>query len=157
VYVIDNKRRKFSDASGEEDDERDTAAYSAQNTNINALDADDSSGSSSDESSDDSDDEDETAELERELEKIRRERKEEQERRERERKEAEMESAARAVMHGNPLIQHAGAEDFVVKKKWYEDTVFRNQAANEPQYKKRFVNDTVRNDFHRKFINKYVK
>jgi protein CWC15 len=108
--------------------------------------------------SDDSDDEDETAELERELEKIRRERKEEQERREQERREAEMENAARAVMHGNPLIKHGEASgDFVVKKKWYEDTVFKNQAANEPTYKKRFVNDTVRNDFHRRFINKYVK
>jgi protein CWC15 len=35
--------------------------------------------------------------------------------------------------------------------------VFRNQARNVPEQKKRFINDTIRNDFHKKFLNKYIK
>ena len=31
------------------------------------------------------------------------------------------------------------------------------QARGEGSGKKRFINDTIRNDFHRKFLNKYVK
>ena len=33
----------------------------------------------------------------------------------------------------------------------------RTQARGEGSGKKRFINDTIRNDFHRKFLNKYVK
>ena len=36
-------------------------------------------------------------------------------------------------------------------------TVGGAQARGEGPTKKRFVNDTIRNDFHRKFLNKYVK
>jgi protein CWC15 len=35
--------------------------------------------------------------------------------------------------------------------------VFKNQARDEPQLKKRFINDTIRNDFHRRFLNKYIE
>ena len=31
------------------------------------------------------------------------------------------------------------------------------QARTEPASKKTFINDTIRNDFHKKFISKYVK
>jgi protein CWC15 len=43
-----------------------------------------------------------------------------------------------------------------IKRKWNDDVVFRNQAQSEPEVKKRFVNDTIRNDFHRNFLRKYV-
>jgi protein CWC15 len=30
-------------------------------------------------------------------------------------------------------------------------------ARSEPDVRKRFVNDTIRNDFHRRFLGKYMK
>ena len=44
-----------------------------------------------------------------------------------------------------------------VKRRWNDDVVFRNQAKDEPDVKKRFINDTIRNDFHRSFLRKYVR
>jgi protein CWC15 len=45
-----------------------------------------------------------------------------------------------------------------MKRRWNDDVVFRNQAKGEPdQNKKRFINDTVRNDFHKRFLNKFVR
>ncbi len=41
--------------------------------------------------------------------------------------------------------------------RWYDDVVFKNQARDEPDQKKRFINDTTRNDFARKFLTKYIK
>ena len=34
--------------------------------------------------------------------------------------------------------------------------VFKNQAATAPKQQKRWVNDAVRSDFHRKFLSKYI-
>ena len=45
-----------------------------------------------------------------------------------------------------------------VKRRWDDDVVFRNQTAGEERkVRKRFINDTVRNDFHRRFLKKYVQ
>ena len=44
-----------------------------------------------------------------------------------------------------------------VKRRWDDDVVFKNQARTEPKKQKRFVNDTVRSDFHRRFLDRYVK
>lgn len=77
---------------------------------------------------------------------------EDQARMEHERKEA--------MLRGNPLLGGAAAAAggaMGVKRRWDDDVVFRNQARNEPEVKKRFINDTTRNDFHRKFLGKYVK
>ena len=39
-----------------------------------------------------------------------------------------------------------------------DDTVFRNQATDMGVKRDEgFVNDTIRNEFHRKFLNKYIK
>ena len=35
--------------------------------------------------------------------------------------------------------------------------VFKNQAREPKKEARRFINDTVRNDFHKKFLNKYIK
>jgi len=56
-------------------------------------------------------------------------------------------------MRGNPLLD---GSSYSLEKKWYEDTVFKNQAKTEPKEKQRFINDTVRSDFHRKFLSKYI-
>ena len=44
-----------------------------------------------------------------------------------------------------------------LKRRWDEDVVFRNQARGEPKAARRFINDTIRNDFHKRFLDKYMK
>ena len=44
-----------------------------------------------------------------------------------------------------------------VKRRWDDDVVLRKQERGEPKAQKRFVNDTIRNDFHRRFLNRYIK
>jgi len=108
----------------------------------------------SDSQDDEEDDEDETAELLRELEKIKRER-EDQARRETAKRDQE-------ILSSNPLINlssSAKSDDatFTVKRRWDDDVVFKNQAKGvETKPKKRFINDTTRSDFHRKFLDKYI-
>lgn len=41
--------------------------------------------------------------------------------------------------------------------RWDDDVVFKNQARGEMKAPKRFINDTIRNDFHRKFLHRYMK
>ncbi|KAG6503757.1 hypothetical protein ZIOFF_036081 [Zingiber officinale] len=41
--------------------------------------------------------------------------------------------------------------------RWDDDVVFKNQSRGETKAPKRFINDTIRNDFHRKFLHKYMK
>ncbi|KAI8971574.1 Pre-mRNA-splicing factor Cwf15/Cwc15 [Mycotypha africana] len=121
-------------------------------------DSDDSSGSSSSSEDDDDDDDDNAAELLATLQRIRKERAEEKERQEREaRQEAEAE-AEKEAMSGNPLL-NIGTEkrDFTVKRRWDDDVIFKNQAKGlDDKPKKRFVNDMLRSDFHRKFLHKYI-
>jgi protein CWC15 len=110
-----------------------------------------------------SDDEDDTAELLRELEKIKRERAEEKERQERIQREEEERAREAQAAAGNPLLDMPEAstgkpKDFSVKRRWDEDVIFKNQARGmDDKPKKRFINDTLRSDFHRKFMNKYVQ
>mmetsp|Transcript_30586 Transcript_30586/g.97639 ORF Transcript_30586/g.97639 Transcript_30586/m.97639 type:complete len:184 (-) Transcript_30586:341-892(-) len=121
-----------------------------------AIDADDS-GDSDDSDEDSDDDEDDTAELMAELEKIKRERAEDAARKEAEAKKAEQEEKEKELMRGNPLLPGAAGADFTVKRRWDDDVVFKNQARNEPKAERRFVNDTIRSDFHRRFMTKYMK
>merc|ERR1712124_100590 len=123
-----------------------------------SIDADDSDDEDS--SSDSSDDEDE---IRKELAKIKAERAALQRQKEQENEEANKISENERILRDNPLLwqeQNNGNEvdgDYSLEKKWYEDVVFKNQARDQPKHKKRFINDTVRNDFHCKFLNKYVQ
>ncbi|KAI6859071.1 hypothetical protein KC338_g7461 [Hortaea werneckii] len=127
------------------------------------IDADsDGSSSSESEDDDDEDEEDETAELMRELAKIKAERAE----------TAAKEAAAKAAKEesqrekdialGNPLLnsqfEEAGGE-YGVKRRWDDDVVFKNQArgTEERGKEKKFVNDLLRSDFHKRFMDKYVR
>ena len=50
-------------------------------------------------------------------------------------------------MNDNPLYQQEEEEDeigYSLKRKWYDETVFKNQAKVQKNVKKRFINDTVR-------------
>ncbi|CAD7688434.1 unnamed protein product [Nyctereutes procyonoides] len=46
-----------------------------------------------------------------------------------------------------------------VKRRWDDDVVFKNSAKGVDDQKKdkRFVNDTLRSEFHKKFMVKYIK
>lgn len=124
------------------------------------MDKDDSCSEEEDEDddSDDDSDEDDTAELMKELEKIKQERQQEQEKAEllaKEQEEREMEERA---MTGNPLLDHGnGASSSTatasVKRRWDDDVIFKNQTrgvSDKPE--KRFINDMLRSDFHRKYV-----
>jgi len=117
-------------------------------------DADDAVASASEKSDDDDDDED-TEELMRELAKIKKEREEEEERKKEETRQADERSRRDEVMKGNPLV-HGAPADVSLKRSWDDDTVFKNQARTAPKEKNRYINDAVRSDFHKKFMNKYV-
>ncbi|KAJ9551222.1 hypothetical protein OSB04_015267 [Centaurea solstitialis] len=110
----------------------------------------------SDEESDDDDDEDDTEALLAELEQIKKERAEEKLRKEREEQEEELKLKEAELIRGNPLLNNA-TTSFNVKRRWDDDVVFKNQARGETKQQKRFINDTIRSDFHRKFLQKYMK
>lgn len=46
---------------------------------------------------------------------------------------------------------------FTVQRRWNEDVVFRSDVISERSKKQRFINDTIRNDYHRKFMKRHVK
>eukprot|EP01102_Stenamoeba_stenopodia_P000669 TRINITY_DN10622_c0_g1_i1.p1 TRINITY_DN10622_c0_g1~~TRINITY_DN10622_c0_g1_i1.p1 ORF type:complete len:225 (-),score=88.80 TRINITY_DN10622_c0_g1_i1:27-701(-) len=135
-----------------------------QEKNIDADDSDSSDEDEKDEDEDkddddsdsdsDEDEEDEEAELMRELERIKREREEEALRKQREEEDRARRQQESQLLKNNPLLEETG---FVIKRKWYDDGIFKNQAKTEKNIKKRFINDTVRNDFHRKFLDKYIQ
>jgi len=125
------------------------------------LDASDDDDNSSDDD-DDSDDEDEEAALQAELAKIRQERAAVKAKEEAEAAAVEQAQMEEAALTGNPLLNSTSSSSLSssgrVKRRWNDDVVFRNQAKTEPdQNKKRFINDTVRNDFHKRFLNKFIK
>jgi len=128
------------------------------------VDADDSDDDDDDDDDDDeSDSEDDTAALLAELERIKKERAEASARREADDAERDALEKAEALASGNPLLDLKdasggdGDDAFVAKRRWDDDVVFKNQTRGEPRAKKRFVNDTIRSDFHRRFLNKYIK
>ena len=136
---------KYDDADDDDEDD---------DSDLDSSDSD----SDDDDLDSDSDDDDDEAALQLELEKIKREREEARLKVETERLDDEAAAAAEAATTGNPLLLGSSAQ---VKRKWNDDVVFRNQArdggaAAQPT-KKRFVNDTVRNDFHKRFLGKYIR
>ena len=127
------------------------------------VDADDSDDDDDDDDDDDeSDSEDDTAALLAELERIKKERADASARREADDAERDALEKAEALASGNPLLDlkdggDGGDDAFVAKRRWDDDVVFKNQTRGEPRAKKRFVNDTIRSDFHRRFLSKYIK
>uniref|UniRef100_A0A0N5AWK2 Protein CWC15 homolog n=1 Tax=Syphacia muris TaxID=451379 RepID=A0A0N5AWK2_9BILA len=110
-----------------------------------------------DEDDDDSGEED-TAELMAELARIRKERA--LEKAQRDAAEAEEQERVRTenLLHGNPLLNN-DSTDFRVKRRWDDDVVFKNCAKGLEERKKEptFINDAIRSEFHKKFMEKYIK
>ncbi|CAM6077011.1 unnamed protein product [Sphagnum tenellum] len=151
-YSDDRDRRKVSSVSGGylEGSKRDAD----ERMPVKNIDADDSDAEAKSDSDESSDDEDDTAELLAELERIKKERAEEKLRKERQHQDQEMKVKEAELVRGNPLLNPTS---FTVKRRWDDDVIFKNQARGELKTAKRFINDTIRNDFHRKFLNKYMK
>ncbi|KAK4768015.1 hypothetical protein SAY87_003156 [Trapa incisa] len=124
-----------------------------------SLDADDDSdaeeNSGVDSDDDEDEDEDDTMALMEELERIKKERAEEKLRKEKLEMEEELKAKEAELLRGNPLLNNPAS--FSVKRRWDDDVVFKNQARGESKAPKRFINDTIRSDFHRKFLQKYMK
>lgn len=118
------------------------------------LDADDPIDD--DEEEDSSDDEDDTAELLAELNKIKKERLREKAKMEQEKKIEEERIRTEIILKGNPLLNQDKPVEFKVKRRWDDDVVFKNCAKGDEK-KSQFINDTLRSEFHRKFMEKYVK
>ena len=126
------------------------------------LDKDDSCSDDDDQDddSDDDSDEDDTDELMRELEKIKQERQQEQERADQLAREKAQEELTEKALTGNPLLDSSGtsSSNGGVKRRWDDDVIFKNQARGvNDNPEKRFINDMLRSDFHRKFMSKYVR
>ncbi|XP_052860269.1 protein CWC15 homolog [Anopheles cruzii] len=121
------------------------------------LDADDPADS---ENSDSDSDEDDTAALLAELNKIKQERASEQAHRERSKQQEEEKIRMENILSGNPLLNYSSTAkaELKVKRRWDDDVVFKNCARSEPDKKaNNFINDSLRSDFHKKFMDKYIK
>ena len=126
------------------------------------------SDSDSDSDLDSDSDEEDMAELVAQLEKVRAEAKARAAREEEEAREARkaelLASAERAGglgmndgLMGGGSGGSGGSGGFAISKSFMDDTVFRNQATDMGVKRDEgFVNDTIRNSFHRKFLNKYI-
>jgi protein CWC15 len=148
---------KYDDADASDDDaDADGDGWSeAENDDLDASSSDDNDS----DDDDDSDDEDEEAALQAELAKIRAERETVKRKKEKEEAAQNEEQLEEAALLGNPLLAATSSNGSSgrLKRRWNEDVVFRNQAKGEPEVKKRFINDTVRNDFHKRFLNKFIR
>lgn len=132
------------------------------------MDADDPLEDSEASDSSDSDDEDDTAALMAELQRIKKERAAESAKREGEKRAEEERIRAENILSGNPLLSYAAGgvttapltskSDMKVKRRWDEDVVFKNCArVDDSDKNKGFINDCLRSDFHRKFMEKYIQ
>lgn len=161
-------KRKLSDvgADGSGMDAADDAEedYEAKKRRVleetKELDASsDSSPSSSESDSDDSSD-DEEATILRELAKIKAERAEAAAKAAAAQEAKDTEAREKEIAYGNPLL-NGNRQEYGVKRRWDDDVVFKNQARGQGEREKgegkRFVNDLLRSDFHRRFMDKYVR
>jgi protein CWC15 len=156
-------KAKYDDADADADDDDDDGDNSGggrdagKDDDSKESDDLDASDSDEDDSDEDSDDDDEAA-LQAELAKIRAERDTARAKVDAQAAAEEESRMEEAALLGNPLLAGGGEGDVgsgKLKRKWNDDVVFRNQAKGEPKIKKRFINDTVRNDFHKRFLNKF--
>ena len=146
AFFLHSIRSKYKDDGGDGGGEEEEEGWSD-------LDERDSDLDDSDDSDDEDDDE---AELEAELAKIRAEREALKQKEKEEAAAKEEQQLEEATLIGNPLLASDGVSGNL-KRKWNDDVVFRNQAKGEPEVKKRFINDTIRNDFHKRFLNKFIR
>ena len=148
-------------SSDEESTSRNQSKNPQQNRMANNAEDDD-------DDDDEDDDEDDTAELMAELARIKRERAAEAARLEEQKRVEEEKIRTENILRGNPLLNPASKSatqsattEFRVKRRWDDDVVFKNCAkadgASSDKRVAQFVNDSLRSDFHRRFMDKYIK
>ncbi|XP_065181171.1 protein CWC15 homolog [Sycon ciliatum] len=121
------------------------------------LDADDKDDDDTDDSDSDESDDDAT-ELLAELQKIKRERAAEAARKEEQKRVEDERIRTETILSGNPLLNLQGGGNMKVKRRWDDDVVFKNCAKDDGKNKDgTFINDTLRSEFHKKFMSKYVQ
>ena len=166
TLAIEDRKRKLGDGDGdtegqeEEDFEAKKRRVLAETKDIDA--SSDESDSDSSAASDSEDEENETATLMRELAKIKAERAETAAKAAAIQAQKDEEQREKDIALGNPLLngeRPAAGGDYGVKRRWDDDVVFKNQGRGTEQRgkEKRFVNDLLRSDFHRRFMDKYVR
>jgi protein CWC15 len=155
-------KRRLDNGSAERGDDEEEEDYEAKKRRVleenRDVDADSDSGSStSSEEESDSDDDDEQAELQRELAKIKAERAEAAAREAAEKARKDEDQKEKDIALGNPLLNKS--QDYGVKRRWDDDVVFKNQArgTEDRGKEKHFVNDLLRSDFHKRFMDRYVR
>lgn len=123
--------------------------------NPDADDANEDSDRSEDEDSDD-----DTAALLAELNKIKRERLQESAKKEAEKQQEDERIRMENILTGNPLLNYTAAApkgNAKIKRRWNDDVVFKNCARTEVDKGETFINDSLRSEFHKKFMDKYIK
>ena len=154
------RRRSGSGANGDASGEGEAAEdFAAKRRRIleetKDIDADSASSSESESDEDDSDG-DETSVLMRELAKIKAERAEAAAKEAAEKAKKDEEQRGKDIALGNPLLNK---QEYGVRRRWDDDVVFKNQArgTEERGKERKFVNDLLRSDFHKRFMDKYVR
>lgn len=113
------------------------------------------------ENSDDSDSDDDTAALLAELNKIKNERANESAKKEADKQQEDERIRMENILSGNPLLNYTAAApkggNTKVKRRWNDDVVFKNCARTEVDKGETFINDSLRSEFHKKFMDKYIK
>jgi len=130
-----------------------------QSASSGNLDQDDPVDADSSDDSDDSDDDD-TAALLEELNKIKRERAQDCAKKDHEKTKEDERIRMENILSGNPLLSYSSGSkgDLRIKRRWDDDVVFKNCARSEPDKKgSLFINDSLRSEFHKKFMEKYIK
>jgi protein CWC15 len=103
-----------------------------------------------------------------ELARIKRERAAETARIEEQKRVEEEQIRMENILKGNPLLNNSSksstqiaSNEFRVKRRWDDDVVFKNCAKSDSSSGEKrlaqFVNDSLRSDFHRRFMDKYIK
>lgn len=139
-----------------------TAAKKPKLDQIPAANLDQDDPVDNDSSSDSDDSDDDTAALLEELNKIKRERAVETAKKDQEKQQEEERIRMENILSGNPLLSYSAGTKagggLKVKRRWDDDVVFKNCARSEPDKKaSAFVNDSLRSEFHKKFMEKYIK
>ncbi|CAD6207894.1 GSCOCG00003152001-RA-CDS [Cotesia congregata] len=110
--------------------------------------------------SDDSDSDDDTEALLAELNKIKQERAAQKAEKEYKQRKEEENVRMELILRGNPLNNAWNSSEnrnLKARRGWSDDVVFKNCGRSEPKRDKRFINDVLRSDFHKKFMDKYVQ
>lgn len=177
----EEKRRKEAIQKAIELDRSETDSSSSSEEEEDSQHGKSASESESEQDSDEEEEQDEQAALLRELEKIKAERLAAKQRSSQLDSTTAQISREEEIARGNPLLNLQNAfqpcsgrqteqersgggieEAFKVKRRWDDDVIFKNQASAAGNTAGRggqrgFVNDLTRSEFHKKFMNRYIK